>query len=116
MTIILLQVSPRPLPVVELVSVVVRCDDVQQEDVFGLRVQSGNSELHLREHLPGTPDQQTQFDQIIAVTFIGIKYNYRIKYMVDKILIKSATTYCTQIINIEFNHLANVLKILSSID
>ena len=48
-----------PLPVVELVSVVIRGDDVQQEDILGLRVQSGNSELHLREHLPGT---DTGFD------------------------------------------------------
>lgn len=51
----------RPLPVVELVSVVIRGHDVQQQDVLGLRVQSGNSELHLREHLPGT-DQRIQFD------------------------------------------------------
>lgn len=45
----------KPLPVVELVSVVVRGDDVQQEDVLGLGVQTGNSELHLRKHLPGPP-------------------------------------------------------------
>lgn len=43
----------RGLPVVELISVVVSCDDVQQEDVFRFRVQSGNAELHLWEHLSG---------------------------------------------------------------
>lgn len=47
-------IEARPLPVVELVSVVIRGHDVQQQDVLGLRVQSGNPELHLREHLPGT--------------------------------------------------------------
>lgn len=39
------------VPVVELISVVVCCYDVQQEDIFGLRVQSGYAELHLWKHL-----------------------------------------------------------------
>lgn len=39
------------LPVVKLISVVVCGDDVQQEDVFGLRIQTGDAELHLWEHL-----------------------------------------------------------------
>lgn len=39
------------LPVVEFISVVVSCDDVQEEDVFCLRVQTGDAELHLWEHL-----------------------------------------------------------------
>lgn len=43
------------LPVVELVSVVVRGYDIQQEHVLGLRIQPRNSELHLREHLPRPP-------------------------------------------------------------
>lgn len=45
--------SVRGLPVMELISVVVSCDDVQQEDVFRFRVQSGHAELHLWEHLSG---------------------------------------------------------------
>ena len=36
----------------ELVSVVVGRDDVEQQDVLGLGVQPGQPELHLREHLP----------------------------------------------------------------
>ena len=38
----------------ELVSVVVGRDDVEQQDVLGLGVQPGQPELHLREHLPET--------------------------------------------------------------
>ena len=38
----------------ELVSVVVRRDDVEEQDVLGLGVQPGQPELHLREHLPET--------------------------------------------------------------
>lgn len=37
----------------ELISVVVGCDDVQQEDVFRFRVQSGDAEFHLWKHLSG---------------------------------------------------------------
>ena len=36
----------------ELVSVVVCSDDVQQEDVLSFGVQARQTELHLREHLP----------------------------------------------------------------
>lgn len=39
------------VPVVELISVVVSGYDVQQQDVFCLRVQTGYAELHLWEHL-----------------------------------------------------------------
>lgn len=39
------------LPVVELISVVVCGYDVQQEDVLCLRVQTGDAEFHLGEHL-----------------------------------------------------------------
>lgn len=39
----------------ELVSVVISGDNVQQKDVLGLGVQTGNSELHLRKHLPRPP-------------------------------------------------------------
>ena len=38
----------------ELVSVVVCRDDVEEQDVLGLGVQPGQPELHLREHLPET--------------------------------------------------------------
>ena len=38
----------------ELVSVVVGGDDVEQQDVLGLGVQPRQPELHLREHLPET--------------------------------------------------------------
>ena len=43
----------RDSPIVEFVTVVVRRDDVEQEDVLGLHVQAAESELHLRKHLPG---------------------------------------------------------------
>lgn len=39
------------LPVMEFISVVVCCDDVQEEDVLCLRVQTRDAELHLWEHL-----------------------------------------------------------------
>lgn len=45
----------KPLPVVEFVSVVIGGDDVQQKDILRLGVQTGNSELHLRKHLPRPP-------------------------------------------------------------
>ena len=38
----------------ELVSVVVCRDDVEEQDVLGLGVQPRQPELHLREHLPET--------------------------------------------------------------
>ena len=43
----------RDSPIVEFVTVVVRRDDVEQEDVLGLHVEAAESELHLRKHLPG---------------------------------------------------------------
>lgn len=52
------------LPVVELISVVVCCDDVQQEDVFCLRVQSGDAELHLWEHL--------SVSEVFAITWFEV--------------------------------------------
>lgn len=58
-------IEARPLPVVELVSVVIRGHDVQQQDVLGLRVQSGNPELHLREHLPGTDTLRLDWEHLI---------------------------------------------------
>ena len=42
----------RDSPIVEFVTIVVRRDDVEQEDVLGLHVQAAESELHLRKHLP----------------------------------------------------------------
>ena len=45
---------PSHLPVVELVAAIICGDDVQQKNVLGLGVQTGHSELHLREHLSGT--------------------------------------------------------------
>ena len=39
-------------PVVEFVSVVVGGHNVQQQNVLGFWVETGDSELHLREHLP----------------------------------------------------------------
>ena len=36
----------------ELVAVLVRRDDVEEEDVLGRHVQPGHTELHLGEHLP----------------------------------------------------------------
>ena len=44
--------SHDPPTVMELVAEIVRRDDVEQEDVLGLRVEAGHAELHLREHLP----------------------------------------------------------------
>ena len=43
-----------PPAVVELVPKVVRGDHVEQEDVLGLGVEAGQTELHLRKHLPET--------------------------------------------------------------
>lgn len=43
------------LPVMKLVSVVVSRYDVQEKNVFGLCVQTGNSKFHLRKHLPRPP-------------------------------------------------------------
>ena len=43
----------RDSPIVEFVTIVVRRDDVEQEDVLGLHVQAAESKLHLRKHLPG---------------------------------------------------------------
>lgn len=40
------------LPVVELVAVIIRGDNVQEEDVLGFGIQPGDAELHLGEHLP----------------------------------------------------------------
>ena len=37
----------------EFVSVVVGSNDVEEEDVLSFVVQTAQSELHLREHLPG---------------------------------------------------------------
>ena len=42
----------RDSPIMEFVTIVVRRDDVEQEDVLGLHVQAAESELHLRKHLP----------------------------------------------------------------
>ena len=42
------------VPVVEFVSVVVGGDDIQQQDVLGFGVETGHTELHLREHLSAT--------------------------------------------------------------
>ena len=42
-----------PPAVVELVAKVICSYNIQQEDVLGLRVEARESELHLREHLPG---------------------------------------------------------------
>ena len=47
------------LPVVELVSVLVCSHNVQEEDVLGMGVQPGYSELHLGEHLP---EQERNFE------------------------------------------------------
>lgn len=43
----------KALPVVELISVVVSSDDVEQKDVLRLCVQARYSELHLWKHLSG---------------------------------------------------------------
>lgn len=40
------------IPVVEFVAVIISGDNVQQEDVLGFRIKTGDAELHLREHLP----------------------------------------------------------------
>ena len=50
----------------KLVSVLISCDDVQQENVFRARVKTGHSELHLREHLPSNKPL------IIPVTMITV--------------------------------------------
>lgn len=39
----------------EFVSVVISSYDVQQKDVFRFGIQTGNSKLHLRKHLPRPP-------------------------------------------------------------
>lgn len=36
----------------KLVSVVISCHYIQQQNVFRFRVQTGNAELHLWKHLP----------------------------------------------------------------
>jgi len=38
-------------PVVKFISVVICSDNVQKQDIFGLWVESRDTELHLREHL-----------------------------------------------------------------
>lgn len=62
------------LPVVELISVVVGCYDVQQEDVFGLRVQSGDAKLHLWEHLSVNCNLET-----VGSSSLDITLTYRVR-------------------------------------
>ena len=70
--------SNNPSAVVELVSKVIRCNYVQQKNVFRLGIQPGHLELHLREHLP------RRRKNIIMVSLAGAKrVNYVWKFNIN---------------------------------
>lgn len=73
------------LPVVELISVVVGCDDVKKKDVFRLRVQTRDAKLHLWEHLSVNRNGLFYRFEILQfkVFWHGFKLNGMIKAMTN---------------------------------
>jgi hypothetical protein len=46
------------IPVVKFVSKIVCGHDVQQQNVFGLGIESGHPKFHLRKHLPAKKENR----------------------------------------------------------
>ncbi len=56
-----------PPTVVELVPVVVRGHNVQEEDVFRLLVKAGDFKLQVRKHLPARKKRNKDFKALVCI-------------------------------------------------